>query len=266
MPELRLPPMPVFTAPPDVVAPPVPAPMVEPVDTAAPEPAAIAHPAPVETAPVAVPERVPAPIDPRPLAQLLDDPAASMASIAAAFLRADEKTRLDALASLTLSGRPAALLPTKVAGIDIGRALESAALHRRTAQFANLVGEALTLSPDVAARLVEDSGGEAIVAALRALDIDSELVLRIMLFLNPQIGVSVTRVFALSSLYDQLDRHVALQLVAGWQDLDPVDVATRPPRHVAATAVDGALRARSDTTAARLPDRAATRETGTHGR
>ncbi len=259
LPEMRLPPMPVFIAPPEPVTLPHTAPDSEPfaqVELVPAAPAIVATPA--VTAPVAA--------DARPLAVLIADPAASMASISAAFLGAEEKARLDALASLTLSGRPAALIPTKAAGIDMGRALESAALHRKVDQFAQLLGEALTLSPDVASQIVRDNGGEAVVAALRALDIESELVLRIMLFLNPQIGVSVTRVFALSSLYDQLDRHVALQLVAGWQAMGRAVVAHKPVRHVAVTAPEASAPVRVSAVPVRRAVTVPALQTGTQNR
>ena len=73
---------------------------------------------------------------------------------------------------------------------------------------------ALGISAQHAHRMVTDEGGEPLLVAAKALGMAPDVVLRILLFLNPVIGQSVTRVFDLAKLYDAMTRAAALRLVA----------------------------------------------------
>ena len=72
-----------------------------------------------------------------------------------------------------------------------------------------------------------------------------DVVLRILLFLNPVIGQSVTRVFDLAKLYDAMTREAALRLVASlrssgatrrWASYRPVLAKDEPERGLASDA------------------------------
>jgi hypothetical protein len=100
---------------------------------------------------------------------------------------------------------------------DAVRRLEAAALQQRPDEFGRGLEQELRIPEATAARIVHDETGEPIVVASKALAIPSEVLLRILLFLNPVIGHSVERVFDLVNLHDQLSREAALHLVTSWQ-------------------------------------------------
>lgn len=93
--------------------------------------------------------------------------------------------------------------------------LESAALRQKPDEFALELETALALSRALASRIVDDAGGEPLLVALKALGMPSNMLLRVLLFLNPTVGHSVERVFDLARLYDRLAANVAHRLVSG---------------------------------------------------
>ncbi len=101
---------------------------------------------------------------------------------------------------------------------------------------------ALGISAQHAHRMVMDEGGEPLLVAAKALGMAPDVVLRILLFLNPVIGQSVTRVFDLAKLYDAMTREAALRLVASlrgasasrrWASYRPVLAKDEPERGLA---------------------------------
>ena len=100
-----------------------------------------------------------------------------------------------------------------------GRRLEAAALTGKADDFARLLAQALNIPREQARRLVRDDSGEAVVIAAKALGIAREVLYRIVMFLNPAIGHSVERVYALAMLYDELTQPAAEGMVAIWQAL-----------------------------------------------
>ena len=50
------------------------------------------------------------------------------------------------------------------------------------------LGETLILPARVAAQIVNDSGGEPLACAMRALDMSSPVFQRVLLFLRPEFG------------------------------------------------------------------------------
>lgn len=104
---------------------------------------------------------------------------------------------------------------------DAARRLEIAALSRRADTVANAIGQWLGITPALARRIVCDPWGEPIVAAAKALDITTETVERVLLFLKPTIGRSVRLVYELVTLFDEIEIEAALTLVELWRAAEP---------------------------------------------
>jgi hypothetical protein len=125
---------------------------------------------------------------------------------------------------------------------DAVHRLETAALQRKPAEFMRALERALGISAQYAHRMVVDEGGEPLLVAAKALGMAPDVVLRILLFLNPVIGQSVARVFDLAKLYDAMTREAALRLVASlrsasatrrWASYRPVLAKDEPGRGLA---------------------------------
>jgi hypothetical protein len=101
--------------------------------------------------------------------------------------------------------------------------LEAAALQRRPDVFVRELERTLKIPGRAAERIVHDDTGEPIVVAAKALGMQWNILLRILLFLNPAIGQSVERVFDLVDLYDQLAPEAALHVVSSWRNKDASD-------------------------------------------
>jgi hypothetical protein len=130
---------------------------------------------------------------------------------------------------------------------DVVRRLESAALQRKTAEFARILEGELGIARAIAERITSDSSGEAIVVAAKAIGMKAAVLQRILLFLNPVIGHSVKRVFDLAQLYDELAPAAAARMLAIWRA-----AGTRPrPAHVPHYVDDRPANARTTATGAR---------------
>jgi Uncharacterised protein conserved in bacteria (DUF2336) len=136
-----------------------------------------------------------------------------------------------------------------VASGMIGR-LEAAALQRKPDEFTRTLERALGLTPDHARRIVDDPGGEPLLVAAKAIAMPSDVLLRILLFLNPAIGHSVTRVFDLAKAYEALSRFVAVKVIASlrtvgvarkWADYRPLLSTDQPDRGLAGEAARRAI-------------------------
>lgn len=95
--------------------------------------------------------------------------------------------------------------------------LEMAAYAQDTESFALEIGEALILPARIATQVVNDPGGEPLACAARALDMSSAAFQRVLMFLNPEFGSSVSNVYRLSRLYDRLTERSALVMLAAWR-------------------------------------------------
>ncbi len=150
---------------------------------------------------------------PPPLAMLPDD----AAQISAMFFAATSRERtaiLDNLAGAPL--KPAPPIPAARARRAI-ETLEMAAFASDVENFTLELGEALILPARMAAQVVNDPGGEPLACALRALGMTADAYQRVLLFLDPATGGSVTTVYRLARLYDRLTQHGALVLLAAWR-------------------------------------------------
>ncbi len=83
-----------------------------------------------------------------------------------------------------------------------------------------LLQQSLGVSRAMATRIVADASGEPFAVAGRALAMPSGVFQRILMFLNPEIGQSVQRVYDLADLFLELPQDSALHLVRVWRLAD----------------------------------------------
>jgi len=140
------------------------------------------------------------------------------------FLAGSSDERRVILANLD----PAEPIPPRQVPAESVARLEAAALARRPEEFADELGRALGINGELARRMVNDDGGEPLLIAAKALDMSSEVLVRILLFVNPAIGESVSRLFALAQLYVELPRAAALQVLASLRSSAPVRPTHQP--------------------------------------
>lgn len=139
------------------------------------------------------------------------------AEISEMFFNADTGDRaliLHNLATAPLRAAPQ-IHPSRAA-----RAIETlhmAAFASDVENFTTELGETLILPAGIADRVVNDPGGEPLACAAKALGMPSRVFQQILLFLNPEIGTSVISVYRLSRLYDVLDEHSTLIMLAAWR-------------------------------------------------
>ena len=101
----------------------------------------------------------------------------------------------------------------------IGQRLEAAALGNHREELVKELAEALRIPREQSRRIVRDDHGEPVVVAVKALGIPREVVYRLLMFVNPAVGHSVERVYALAMLYDEMTVQAAEGMVAIWQSL-----------------------------------------------
>jgi uncharacterized protein (DUF2336 family) len=94
--------------------------------------------------------------------------------------------------------------------------LERTALQHRSTEFMMLLHDHAGMPGDIAARIVGETSGEPLAVVCRALDMPFNTASRILLFLNPEIGGSVQRVFTLASRYEGTKPENARRLTAAW--------------------------------------------------
>jgi hypothetical protein len=142
---------------------------------------------------------------------------ADAAEICELFFRGSGSERvaiLHSLADTPLKASPR-IFPTRAArAIEI---LEMAAFAADVENFALELGESLILPARLAAKIVNDQGGEPLACAMRAIDMPSPVFQRVLLFLKPEFGMSVHTVYRLSRLYDCLGERSALVMLAAWR-------------------------------------------------
>jgi hypothetical protein len=96
--------------------------------------------------------------------------------------------------------------------------LERAALAWKRSEFSRILERALRVSQRLAERIVSDPSGEPLVIVAKAVGMHSAALQRILLVLNPTIGQSVSRVFSLSQLFEELPVSSAMLMVSVWHD------------------------------------------------
>jgi uncharacterized protein (DUF2336 family) len=171
--------------------------------------------------------------------------------IAERFLDADAAERLRILSALERLGPPDSDTWRKAARSSILERLEAAAFRHQPREFARTLEQALGLAPRAADRVAFDSSGEPLLVMLRALGAPAETVSRSLLLLNPEIGRSSRRVYALTELYSTISEAVAQFLAQGWREQPQ-----RQARHQPQVALDASDR--RDARAVHRETRAAT--------
>jgi hypothetical protein len=109
---------------------------------------------------------------------------------------------------------------TRIAAGRAARAIETlemAAFAVDTENFKLELGDALMLPSSITEQVVDDAGGEPLACAAKALGMPGQVFERVLLFLDPALGSSVTRVYRLSRLYGVLNERTALIMVAAWR-------------------------------------------------
>lgn len=155
-----------------------------------------------------------APAMPAPTMSMQPDDAAKLIEM---FLAADKSHRAQMLYGLTdMPLKPSTPVDPRRAARAV-TALEQAALAADSAGFAAELADALILTSRVAAQIVNESGGEPLACALKALGMPGESYQRVLLFLNPSLGASVMDVYRLARLYEVIELRTALIMLAAWR-------------------------------------------------
>jgi uncharacterized protein (DUF2336 family) len=180
--------------------------------------------------------------------QITEASAPDRAELAEMFFASDAPARRALLASF--SGADAhtasepAVSPAGPASETV-RKLELAALERQPKEFARLLEHGLGISFADARRITDDPLGEPLLVAARALNMPADVLLRVLLFLNPAIGESVQTVFDLARFYERLSAEAARSVVASMR------TEARKPRHQPLHYDDEAVRRRGAAPTAR---------------
>jgi hypothetical protein len=133
------------------------------------------------------------------------------------FFRAGPSERVAILHSLAETPlRASPRIPPARAARAI-ETLEMAAFVGDIENFTLELGDTLILPTRLSAQIVNDSGGEPLASAMRAIEMPSATFQRVLLFLKPEFGTSVNTVYRLSRLYDRLSERSALVMLAAWR-------------------------------------------------
>ncbi len=111
--------------------------------------------------------------------------------------------------------------------------LEAAAMTGNTGAFAEAIAHACDMPLAQSTRIAADPFGEPIVVVAKALAMQADILQRILLFLNPQIGHSVSRVYELAELFDAIAPRAARRMIAIWGGWHAAPRTSRPaPKHL----------------------------------
>lgn len=105
----------------------------------------------------------------------------------------------------------------------VGR-LQNAAEDRDQREFARQLQHSFGLSSRIAGEIAFDDSGEPLLIVARAAGMSAEILLRVLLLLNPTVGESIERVFSLYRLYEHVHADAAARIMASWRD----DARARP--------------------------------------
>jgi hypothetical protein len=137
--------------------------------------------------------------------------------INAMFFAASSSERMAILRNLADTPlKPSTRIPTQRAARAV-ETLEMAAFAVDAENFTLELGDALMLPTRIAEQVVRDPGGEPLACAAKALGMPGQVFERVLMFLDPMLGSSVTHVYRLSRLYGVLGERTALIMVAAWR-------------------------------------------------
>lgn len=131
------------------------------------------------------------------------------------FSSGPEERRL-ILTNLDVVSNPTRRRPVPSEG-ELVRRLERAALRRNPSEFSRILARALNISRGLAERISFDNSGEPVIVVAKVLGMKTEVVQRILLFLNPVVGQSVSHIFELCQLYGELSSAAAEHMLTIWQ-------------------------------------------------
>ena len=165
--------------------------------------------------------------------------------LAEEFFIANAGDRYLILTNLSVVGELAPRRPAPATS-EVIRRLETAALQRNPGEFARMLERALGISHAIAERVIRDNSGEPLLVAAKALAMPAPVFQRVLMFINPTVGLSVERVFELARLYEEIEPAAAEAMVAIWQRA----AAARRPVHAPVYWDDSQRGARASTTPA----------------
>jgi len=152
-----------------------------------------------------------------PMASTLSMQPTDAAEVSGLFFGASSNDRaliLHNLSQTPLKASPRIPTSRAVRAIET---LEMAAFVADVENFTLELSETLILPWNISAQVVNDPGGEPLACAAKALGMPSAVFQRVLLFLIPEIGTSVSAVYRLSRLYDTLQERSALIMLAAWR-------------------------------------------------
>src|SRR5262245_30171785 len=100
---------------------------------------------------------------------------------------------------------------------ELVRRLERSALRRNPSEFSRILMRTLNISRGLAERISLDNSGEPVVVVAKVLGMKTDVLQRILLFLNPVVGQSVRRIFELCQLHSEIGSAAAEHMLAIWQ-------------------------------------------------
>ncbi len=133
------------------------------------------------------------------------------------FFAADATERHLILLNLDYAPIAAASPAAPTAASEAVRKIEAAALARNIPELVRILEQTLGIGRAQAERVVQDSSGEPMIVAAKSLGMRADMLQRIILFINPAVGLSVERVYRLSRLYDEITPEAALRMLAIWR-------------------------------------------------
>jgi uncharacterized protein (DUF2336 family) len=131
------------------------------------------------------------------------------------FFATPEERRL-ILVNLDIAVGTSACRPRPTAS-ELVRRLEQAALKRDVAEFSRVLERALDIGRELAQRISRDRSGEPLVVAAKALGMTADILQRILLFLNPEIGQSARALYALNALFADMTDAAAERMLQIWR-------------------------------------------------
>jgi hypothetical protein len=146
-------------------------------------------------------------------------PQAEAAELCELFFAAGAPERRLILLNLDYAPLAAFPLPATLQRADIWR-LESAALQHQTETVVRELQRALGVSQEQARRIINDEWGEPVVVAAKAMHLPADVLQRMLLFMNPAVGQSVDRVYALAALFGEITEDAARRMVSIWRNAD----------------------------------------------
>lgn len=154
-----------------------------------------------------------------PLAKTSETPGVEPASssLAQRFMDAASAERIEILRALEDSPLMPASRPEPLRAGRAIAVLERASFAADQPAFVAALADALSLPPELTGRIVGDASGEPLACTAKALGMPEDVFQRVLIFLKPEWGQSVLTVFRLARLFETLNEHASLVMLAAWR-------------------------------------------------